>query len=426
MLLASTLANYFFALAIGRQSYKHTSYPTRKTLLGLSIVLNLGLLSWYKYSNFFVQEILLDTAGLQSSFTLEWNTIILPLGISFYTFQSMSYVIDVYRGIVPATRSYVDFACYVTSFPQLVAGPIVRYKDIAAQLVKRSTTLDSLHEGVNRFIVGLAKKVLIANTVARSADAIFALPTEQLNAPLAWLGVSCYTLQIYFDFSGYSDMAIGLGKMFGFTFPENFNYPYISKSIQEFWRRWHISLSTWFRDYLYIPLGGNRSAPWRTYLNLWIVFILCGLWHGASWNFIIWGAFHGFFLVLERGRWGAILATIPLVFRHIYTLLIIMVGWTVFRADSIPLAKEMLSAMFGFGEGQPADLTLSYYAGSNILAALTLGIIFSILHKNIIPLKAKRTSLAGFAKNLSLILIFILSISSIASSTYNPFLYFRF
>jgi len=428
MLLASTLANYFFALLIGRQDKLSptTSGPTKKLILGLSVAVNIGLLCWYKYSNFFVQDILLDAAGLQNGLTQEWTTVILPLGISFYTFQSMSYVIDVYRGTVPATRNYIDFACYVTSFPQLVAGPIVRYKDIAKQLVKRTVTLDDFHEGVNRFIVGLAKKVLIANTVARSADAIYALPAQQLDAPLAWLGAACYTLQIYFDFSGYSDMAIGLGKMFGFTFPENFNYPYISKSIQEFWRRWHISLSTWFRDYLYIPLGGNRVAPWRTYANLWIVFVLCGLWHGASWNFIIWGIFHGFFLVLERGPWGKMLAVFPAVFRHAYTLFAVMIGWTIFRADNMTVAREMLGAMFGFGKGQPATLTFSYYAGPDVLAALAVGILFSIpLWKKTLE-KIGGTTVGVLIHNVTLVTLFILSITAVSSSTYNPFLYFRF
>lgn len=426
ILLASTIGNYLLARLIHRQTDPTEKHSAKKKLFfTLSIALNLGILAWYKYANFFVQDILLDGFGLAPSFAQHWQTVLLPLGISFYTFQSMSYVYDVYRGMAPA-RSYVDFACYVTSFPQLVAGPIVRYKDIAQQLVERTVSLEKFHEGVNRFIIGLSKKVLIANTVARSADAIFALPADQLDAPLAWLGVTCYTLQIYFDFSGYSDMAIGLGKMFGFKFCENFNYPYISKSIQEFWRRWHISLSTWFRDYLYIPLGGNRGSALKTYVNLWTVFILCGLWHGASWNFLIWGVFHGFFLVLERGAWGRILKSLPTAVSHVYTILTIMMGWTIFRAEDIAQAKAFFIAMLGAAQGQPLPLSFSYYMGPDIVAATILGILFSTPLWSWLLSKTERPVIPAIFNNVALVCLLILSVASVASSTYNPFLYFRF
>jgi alginate O-acetyltransferase complex protein AlgI len=394
--------------------------------LGLAVAANLGLLCWFKYANFFVQDILVGGVGLHADFALAWETVVLPLGISFYTFQAMSYVIDVYRRVVPATGNFVDFACYVTSFPQLVAGPIVRYKDIAEQLLKRSVTPELFHAGVNRFIIGLAKKMLIANTVAQTADAVFALPHAQLDATHAWLGVLCYTIQIYFDFSGYSDMAIGLGLMLGFTFPENFDYPYISRSIQEFWRRWHISLSTWFRDYLYIPLGGNRGAPWRTYFNLWVVFLLCGLWHGASWNFIAWGAFHGLFLVLERGQMGAALCSMPSLVRRGYTLLVIIIGWTLFRADSLPHFAAMLRAMFGLGQGANTNVTAAYYAGPDILTALVMGMILSAPLTKAIPAHWRGTSAMGAARTLALVSLLIVSATAVASGTYNPFLYFRF
>lgn len=426
MLVGSIAANFVFALAISHAQKNPAPSVWPRMYLALAVAANLGLLCWFKYANFLVQDILVGGAGLHADFALTWETVVLPLGISFYTFQAMSYVIDVYRRIVPATGNFVDFACYVTSFPQLVAGPIVRYKDIAGQLLKRSVTPELFHAGVSRFIIGLAKKMLIANTVAQTADAVFALPHAQLDAAHAWLGVLCYTIQIYFDFSGYSDMAIGLGLMFGFTFPENFDYPYISRSIQEFWRRWHISLSTWFRDYLYIPLGGNRGAPWRTYFNLWVVFLLCGLWHGASWNFIAWGAFHGLFLVLERGRLGTALLSMPSLVRRSYTLFVIVVGWALFRADSLPHFAAVLRAMFGLGQGANTNVTVAYYAGPNILTALVVGMILSTPLVKAIPAHWRDSSAMGTARTLALVTLLIVSATAVASGTYNPFLYFRF
>jgi len=267
----------------------------QKAALALSIASNLFLLCLFKYFGFFVENAraILHAAGLSGGVLEGGMELALPMGISFYTFQSMSYTIDVYRGRVAATRSFIDFACFVTLFPQLVAGPIVRYKDLAEQLVRRVMSLEDFSLGSRRFILGLGKKVLIADSLAQAADRIYALPLGEVTCPLAWLGTICFTLQLYFDFSGYSDMAIGLGRMLGFRFPENFNYPFISRSLREYWSRWHITLGSWFRDYLFLPLGGSRVSPPRVYLNLLVVFFLCGLWHGASWTYVLWGLFHG-------------------------------------------------------------------------------------------------------------------------------------
>ncbi len=299
LMLISTAMNY----GLGCWVDVTRERPASKWILAFAVALNLSFLVYYKYAGFLIDSLnsLLAFVGTPS---LGRPEVTLPIGISFYTFQAMSYVIDVYRGQAQAERNPINVALYIALFPQLIAGPIVRYTDVAAQIKVRSIDRDSFAYGIQRFIVGLGKKMLIANSAASVADAAFEIPDNQLSLAVAWLGILCYTVQIYFDFSGYSDMAIGLGRMFGFKFLENFNYPYIAKSVTDFWRRWHISLSTWYRDYLYIPLGGNRCAPWRVSLNLMIVFVLCGLWHGASWNFAIWGIYHGSFLMLERGRLG--------------------------------------------------------------------------------------------------------------------------
>ena len=298
--------------------------------------------------------------------------VLLPIGISFFTFHAISYVIDVYRRDATAQKSPVHAALYLLLFPQLIAGPIIRYRDIADQLARRVVTLDDFAYGVRRFVIGLAKKVLIANVVAGPADQIFAMPPAELSTAHAWLGIVCYTLQIYFDFSGYSDMAIGLGRMFGFRFPENFRWPYIATSVTAFWRRWHISLSTWFRDYLYIPLGGNRVSPARRYRNLVTVFFLCGLWHGASWNFVIWGLWHGSFLVIERvlhaiarqisPRRDHAIAAHPEslawpIWPHVYTLVVVMIGWVFFRAETLPGAIAFLRSLAGLTAAAPTPYT---------------------------------------------------------------------
>ena len=318
VMLASILINYLLGLGIEKASKQ------KKLFLILSVLYNIGVLFYFKYLNF-AGSIWESLTGQ----TLNMKTIVLPIGISFFTFQIMSYVIDVYRGNVPAQKNLINLALYISLFPQLIAGPIVRYIDVEAQIKQRESTWDGAYVGVKRFAIGFAKKVLIADQLATLADTVFAggnYPSMLSH----WIGIIAYTLQIYYDFSGYSDMAIGLGKIFGFDFLENFNYPYISRSIKEFWRRWHISLSSWFRDYLYIPLGGNRKGKVRTYINLIIVFFVTGLWHGASFNFIVWGLYYAVFLVIERLGFGKRLEKLPRIIQHVYTLLVVVIGWVFF------------------------------------------------------------------------------------------------
>jgi alginate O-acetyltransferase complex protein AlgI len=426
VLIVSLVANYHLTLFIDSSLRKHSaSRPSRRPSLWLSaaIVCNLLPLFYFKYANFLAFN-LISVFGSQW-LTRGWKEIALPIGISFYTFQAMSYVVDVYRRETPVARNFIDFACYVTCFPQLIAGPIVRYKDISRQLIDRIVSIEKFYNGAQWFIIGLSKKVLIANVIGKTADSVFSLPADQLNISHAWLGIICYTLQIYYDFSGYTDMAIGLGLILGFHFPQNFNYPYIARSVRGFWHRWHISLSTWFRDYLYIPLGGNKGRRWRTYLNLWIVFLLCGLWHGASWDFVIWGAFHGLFLVLERGRFGELVALLPVTAKHIYTLLVVVIGWVVFRSDTITYAAKYLAIMFGISDGLlPIEDHQIFTIGNDTILALTLGIVFSVPLSGIIehiPFRPKRMQIAM----LYLSLLFV-CLTSLVSNTYNPFLYFRF
>jgi alginate O-acetyltransferase complex protein AlgI len=365
----------------------------------------------------------------------------LPIGISFFTFQALSYVIDVYRGTVPAQRNPFHFGLYVSLFPQLIAGPIVRYADVAGQILERTVTREGFARGVQRFIIGLGKKMLIANTLASSADRVFALPAGELTLAAAWLGVVCYALQIYFDFSGYSDMAIGLGRMFGFDFLENFHYPYVARSVTEFWRRWHLSLSTWFRDYVYHPLGGNRQGRARTYANLLIVFFLCGLWHGASWTFIVWGLFHGAFLVLERLGLSRALERAWLPVRHAYTLLVVLVGWVFFRADSLAQAMLFLEAMVGLGAAGLSSMATLEYATLETVLVMMVAIpaatpllpalqdranaLLEDCRQRSWPVWPIEIAYHG-AGTLGLAALFLLSACTLAAGTYNPFIYFRF
>ena len=434
----SIAVNYVLAICIE----KSAAGPHRKSFLAIAVSANLGLLVWFKYVNFMAANLNILLVQLELP-GIALGNVHLPIGISFFTFQALSYVIDVYRGRVEAQRRFIDIALYISLFPQLIAGPIVRYADIARQIQERRTRLDGFAEGVRRFVLGMGKKMLLANPLAEVADRIMLLPAEELAGPIAWLGILCYTLQIYFDFSGYSDMAIGLGRMFGFTFLENFRYPYISQSIQEFWRRWHISLSTWFRDFLYIPLGGSRRGEGRNYLNLWIVFLLCGLWHGASWNFLIWGCWHGLFLVLEKMGWGAILAKTWRPVRHIYLLLVVVVGWTFFRIEHLPDALNYLKSMFGAGAATvPSSKWLFYFSFEQQLT-LVIGIIGAMPVYQLFPLLGEKLDRfpwwGGLTKHQEwmqkggetvkvalLAGIFALSILYIAAGTYNPFIYFRF
>jgi alginate O-acetyltransferase complex protein AlgI len=399
--------------------------------VGVAVAVNLVVLGVFKYANFLVENVnaLLAFRGAR----ITPPDLVLPIGISFFTFHAISYVVDVYRGDATAQKSPVHAALYLLLFPQLIAGPIIRYRTIADQLARRTVALEDFAAGVRRFVVGLGKKVLIANVVAAPADRIFGAPLSELDAPHAWLAVVCYTLQIYFDFSGYSDMAIGLGRMFGFRFPENFRWPYIADTVQEFWRRWHMSLSSWFRDYVYVPLGGNRVSAARMYRNLVTVFFLCGLWHGASWNFVIWGLFHGTFLVVERIGLAAAVRRLWLPLRHVYLLLVVMVGWVFFRADTLAGAVAFLRTMFGLqAASRPTPFALGWYLTPEVWLALIVGAIGST---PLIPalgdwrrIRLASWRAAGFdaLATASLILILGAAVMQMAARTYNPFIYFRF
>lgn len=422
IMLACILVNYLCALFI--QDCKNQY--TKKVYLITSICLSVGLLVYFKYFNFF-----LNTSAFFLNIDLkQFKQIALPLGISFYTFHSLSYVLDVYWNKVAAERNFITFVCYVSLFPQLVAGPIVRYTDIRRSFHHRYITVVGLRNGILRFCFGLGKKVLIANEVAHLADNIFALPVNQLDFGLAWLGAISYSLQIYFDFSGYSDMAIGIGLMFGFKYKENFKFPYSSLSIQEFWRKWHISLSTWFRDYVYIPLGGSRFSSFKTYLNLIIVFFLCGFWHGAHYTFIVWGLYHGLFLALERNFLGKFLKNRSKLLQHFYVLITITVGWVFFREESLHKALLFIKAMF-----IPKSINYSLIEASSpliLFLPFTIGIILSFgFNEQIkIYLKNRRNIVEiilyrNLSRLISLI-VFALSIIALSSNSYNPFLYFRF
>ncbi len=446
IVLVSTTIDYISGIIISRayrpgeiQILKPDTPRSLSQRLGLilSICSNLAFLGYFKYFNFFMDTLndVVPGATQIEAFT----RVALPLGISFYTFQSMSYTIDVYRGDVRATRNFIDFACFVTMFPQLVAGPIVRYRDVAQQLTNRILTADKIVIGVRRFVIGLSKKVLIANTVAVASDAIFALNNSDLTFGLAFLGVVCYTLQIYYDFSGYSDMAIGLGLILGFRYPENFNYPYIARSIQDFWRRWHISLSTWFRDYLYIPLGGSRLGRGRTYGNLVTVFFLCGLWHGASWTFVVWGLYHGGFLILERIVPSRVMSKSPSWLAHVYTLTVVMGGWVLFRSETFSQATSFFSALVGVYEGTGAVYNVGRYLSADVALAIVWGVVFSApvlpgLRKRIETLVQKTDGWIRQAATISiattgavtLMVLFFLCSIGLAGGTHNPFIYFRF
>ena len=440
IMLTTIIIDYFSGLLIAGGLNQKPIIPLipdghrtnlQKFWLTVSIVSNLSLLGFFKYFNFFTNNIVqaLDLLHLGHLKLEGLIKISLPLGISFYTFQSMSYTIDVYRGHVAANRNFIKFATFVTMFPQLVAGPIVRYSEIDKQLNDHTIKFDQFVEGIQRFIVGLAKKVLIANTLGNIADQVFSINGNELPTIIAWIGILAYSLQIYFDFSGYSCMAIGLGKMFGFEFSENFNYPYISTSIKEFWRRWHISLSTWFRDYLYIPLGGSKGSGFKTYRNLFIVFSLCGLWHGASWNFLIWGLFHGFFLSMERIGLEKWLNNLPKIFRHFYVLFFVSISWVFFRAENLSGSLEYLKSLFIF---HTSDIyNVSEFLHPDVLIAFALGILFSIplIPKFLTYTKSMSTgflTLFEITYMLALFILFLLSIMYLSSSSFNPFIYFRF
>ncbi len=416
MVVEPIIINHLFGLRIGKLPDK---IKNRKTLLIVGVSINLLALVYFKYSNFIVDNINIILGSLNLG-TIAINKVRLPIGISFYTFQSLSYLVDVYRKETKATKNPVDLGLYIALFPQLIAGPIVRYHDINEQIRQRKITFELFYSGTKKFIAGLGKKVIIANTVGYYADTFFNFPSDELSSGLLVWGAILYSFQIYFDFSGYSDMAIGLGRMFGFNILENFNFPYISTSIKEFWRRWHISLSNWFRDYLYIPLGGNRKGVKMTYINLGIVFLVTGLWHGASWNFVIWGIWHGMFLIIERIGLDKILARIPKIFSHIYMLSVVLIGWILFRVEDMHHFIDYFSRLLSFNSN--TTYTVADFTNREIITATALGVIFSM------PWIKVRNFIEKYSivEIIVYFIIFTLSVLSLSASTYNPFIYFQF
>jgi len=395
----------------------------------LSICMNLGLLFYFKYCNFFIENVncILSWLHIEHIKILE---VVLPIGISFYTFESLTYVIDVYRRVHKPLKNFWHYQLYIILFPKLIAGPIIRYHEIADQITDRSAqeTIDNRLAGFFRFVIGLSKKVFIANTMAVFADSTFNIPAEELTAATAWTGMLAYTFQIYFDFSGYSDMAIGLGKMFGFRFPENFDNPYTSQSITEFWRRWHITLGNWMKNYLYIPLGGNKVSKTRMYFNLWLVFLASGFWHGASWTFIIWGIYHGTFLVLERLFLLDFYKRIGKIPSTLITFLLVAIGWVFFRANTPANAIAIIGKLFSVNYTLPLG-----YFNNQFIFYFVLAIIFSFFtsFKPAQSLQSKifnpKTGLSGtLVYTATACILFTLAVASISSSSFNPFIYFRF
>ena len=422
LLVGECVINYFLVRAMTQTE----KTGTKKLLCALSVIMALGLLLYFKYANFFMENFnaILDWMHHEP---VGWMRVALPIGISFFTFQSITYTIDVYRGITPASQKLTDYVLYIMMFPQLIAGPIVNYNSVAAQLVERTSTMEDRVLGFYRFVIGLAKKVLIANTMALYADHVFGMSYGDLSSGTAWIGILAYTFQIYFDFSGYSDMAIGLGKMMGFRFPENFNDPYTSRSVTEFWKRWHMTLGNFIMNYLYIPLGGNRKGQGRMYFNLWLCFLLSGLWHGASWNFVLWGAFHGFFICADKLFLKNALkktGTIPSV---IITFFLVALGWVLFRVDTAADAGAYYQALFAFKGG------LTVAGDSQFWCVFILAAVFSFL--TLIPF-GQRLQDCIFAESYSkplswtmfvvTLVLLILSAGSLCVSDFNPFIYFRF
>lgn len=412
LMLFSTLSDYVHGLLIARYRGKKTA----SCFLVSSIVINLGLLGFFKYS------------GLNLP---------LPIGISFYTFQTMSYTIDVYRGEVAAQRNILDFGVFVTMFPQLIAGPIVKYKTVAAELRERHASLEDMAAGACRFTIGLGKKVLLANNIGQLFTKAAEMPAENLSLLMAWMGIAAYAFQIYFDFSGYSDMAIGLGRILGFHFPENFHYPYTAVSVTDFWRRWHMSLSSWFREYVYIPLGGNRKGLCRQLVNILIVWSLTGIWHGAGWNFLLWGMWFALFLILEKIIWGKVLACMPKVVGWIYTIAVVLVSWCFFSLEQTDKILLFLRSMFGFGGGGLVNGEALYVLDNYRLLFVILAIAALPLGKKAVEWvrgKAEKDTKTGFvltvcldlAEKLFLAAVLLLSVANIVDASYNPFLYFRF
>lgn len=425
VILGTTLIDFVLV----RQMYEAELKWKKNLLLIISLSINLGLLFYFKYSNFFVENVnvLLQQLHLGK---IKWVELVLPIGISFYTFETITYVVDVYRGVHAPLKKFWNYQLYIIFFPKLIAGPIVRYHEIADQIEGRFArdNIDNKLTGIYRFVIGLAKKVLIANIVGEQADAIFALDYNTIDTATAWVGALAYTMQIYFDFSGYSDMAIGLARIFGFTLPENFNHPYTSQSITEFWKRWHITLGRWMRDYLYIPLGGNRVSAQRLYFNLWFVFLVSGLWHGAAWGFILWGAYHGFFLVIERAFLLKVLKKAGKLISVIYAFLVVLVGWVFFRIEHLGGGLRYLRRMFSFSGGTDA------YGDTRFWVVFAIAVFFSffaigkrgekISGRIFNPVQySVGTHVATF---VMILVLYILSAAYVGSMSFNPFIYFRF
>ncbi len=426
ILLASLLTNFFIVQAMSR-----TNKPRRrKPLLISSLLINVGLLAYFKYANFLVDNVnfILQQLGFN---VLHWLEIALPIGISFFTFQSLTYTLDVYRKVHEPLNRVQDYLLYILMFPQLIAGPIVRFHTVADDILDRrhnDTSEEKLH-GIFRFIIGLSKKVLLANVLGEQADSIFASNVNELSPNQLWLGIVAYSFQIYFDFSGYSDMAIGLGRIIGFRFPENFNNPYVSQNITEFWRRWHITLGEWMKDYLYIPLGGNRvKTVSRLYFNLFVVFLISGLWHGANWTFVIWGAWHGLFLMLDRAFWMKWLKPIGKFPRIVLNYFIVLIGWVFFRAESLAQAIDYLRGMFRFSAFETPSLS-----DSELTVSLLLAFFFAFITLSSSGLKLeawfyreKRNAWGNLSASILFAALFILSLAYVVGSDFNPFIYFRF
>jgi alginate O-acetyltransferase complex protein AlgI len=437
VMLAATVLDYCAGLGLGVARRRWV----RRLLITISIGGNLAMLGFFKYFNFGLDAFnhLVAALGLSDWRMMPLFEITMPLGISFYTFQTMSYTLDVYRGEIPATRNFLNFAAFVTLFPHFIAGPIVRYRNLAQQFQQRTISLETFSAGCVRFVLGLGKKTLIANTVAVPVERIFALPSGQMTPALAWLGVCAYAIQIYYDFSGYSDMAIGLGQMMGFRFPENFNYPYSAQSIQDFWRRWHMTLSSFLRDYLYIPLGGSRGPAWRVYLNLLLVFFVCGLWHGAQWTFVVWGLFHGFFLIVERLGGSRVLDRCPFALRNVYVVSVVLASWVLFRSHSFAQAISFFRSLAGRGGAMVKlapridDLLTPMVAAAILVGAIMSYPVLPAIRRIRDRVAENSQRWAGFshlswaaAKLIVLAGTMVLSLVSIFTGTYNPFIYFRF
>jgi alginate O-acetyltransferase complex protein AlgI len=423
VILGTTTVDFYFVKLL----YNAKSESKRKLYLVLSLCLNVGLLFYFKYCNFFIENL----NSLLGDKQIAWTKVILPIGISFYTFESLTYVIDVYRRIHKPLDNFLQYQLYIILFPKLIAGPIIRYHEISDQIPDRSAndTIDNKLTGFFRFVIGLSKKVLIANTMAAKADEMFALPLADLTTSAAWLGMLAYTFQIYFDFSGYSDMAIGIGRMIGFKFPENFDNPYTSQSITEFWRRWHITLGSWMKNYLYIPLGGNKvQSKTRLYFNLWLVFLASGFWHGAAWTFIIWGIYHGLFLVLERMFLLKIYMKLGRLFPTIITFLVVAVGWVFFRAETTAHALSFTGKLLNFDMSSSSlDLDMEFIFYFVIAFLFSFFTCFKIGKKIQDKVYFSNYSTEGYVYGaLITCFLFSVSLASITSSGFNPFIYFRF